>query len=444
MPVEIKPLSLIPDEADIALHKFNCDVDRATERLHELVPLMRFVGGRFEQLSPSKTVLTAPLLENAMNQNGTHQASVFYLLADYTLGAAMFAALPGVYTVGFHDRCHALPVQGWLISGHVDHIRPGTGALRAEVSISPETALTMREGLARDGQYVLKHEIEIYLGDRLAAVAEHEIGLYADLPRAVDEAPDYNQLEKMKVSALMIAGLRDDAISRRLAGEQGIAVANRMAAATPQLPTLVRSRTAHAETVLQAGCFPQVLVLGAGLDPKPLKHASCDQVWYLADLPEMLKLRRERLEETGLGNSCAQYISVDLRTESWHKSILAAGFDPQRKTLIYFEGVSMYLTKNDLKRVLREAWYLSKCHETRFWFDHVTEAGLDLQEPEAVMFLQNMARLGEPFDTGFVDMAEFTNTQYWQEADSVTAAEISGIHDALHGEYRFATLRPLL
>jgi hypothetical protein len=296
-----KPLRSIPDREDLELHGRNCSCDLVTRRLRELVPLLNFVGFRVEQMTAERTVLTVPLLETAMNQNGTHQAAVFYLIADYTLGVGMFAVLPGCYTVGVHDRCPALPVQFWLKTGSVEHRAPATGTIRAEVAISPEKAQMMREQLIAKGRCEIREVINIYQDDQLVAVAEHEMGLYADLPRLPGTRATLAQRHRLKTSALMIAGLRGDPLSTALAEDQGVAVARRMSRASPQLPTLVSARTKHLRAYLSSrgAEHSQVLVLGVGLDPKPIEFASDTQRWFLCDLSDMLHERKARLQKIG-------------------------------------------------------------------------------------------------------------------------------------------------
>lgn len=437
-----KRLSLVADEEDISLHEQNCDEALITERLGELVPLLKFVGFRVEQASPHRTVLTVPLLESAMNQNGTQQAAVFYLLADYTLGVAMFAAMPGIYTVGVHDRCNAMPVQFWLKGGQVTHLAPGTGTIRAVVELVEAVVRDMRQRMVDKGRCVIKGQVKIYQGDKLVAISEHEMGMYADLPRETDVKPSMNQVERMKISALMIAGLRGDDVSSAVAGEQGIAVASRMSKATPQLPSLVQARTQHAREQLKKKTFKQVLVLGAGFDPKPYELASEGQYWFIADLPEMLTEREFRM--SALASPMAQVINVplDLRTSEWLTTILKAGFDPGEPTFVMFEGVSMYLTQSELRDTLKRVQLLCGHPDSRLWLDHVTSNLFSMDDEEVTSFLKSMARLGEPFVTGFDDAVQFGGPDQWVLADSLSAADIAGVECRVHREYRFSTLMP--
>lgn len=444
---DFRPMLEVPDAEDIDLHIRNCNCDMVTEHLGELVPLLNFVGFRVDKISPEKTVLSVPLLETAMNQNGTHQAAVFYLIADYTLGIGMFAVLPGCYTVGVHDRCRALPVQFWLKSGRVEHHAPGTGAIRSEVEIPPETAACMREQLMTTGRCGLKHPVHIYQGDRLVAVAEHEMLLFADVPRP-GETISMTQAQRLKTSALMIAGLRDDPVSAALAGEQGAAIARRMSRASPQLPTLVAARTRHVRDYLKGAGreHTQVLVLGSGLDSKPVDFARPEQKWFLCDLPDMLGDRQQRLAAQGIESPNTVAVAVDLRWPGWQDEVLRAGFDPSQSTVVILEGVSMYIERGGLQQSLDIIRGLCGHPGSRLWLDHVTEDLFAIDAPEVSSFLSSMARFGEPFITGFTDAAAFARRAdgpaAWRVMERRSASEVLGHGDAIHDNYLFTMMGP--
>lgn len=74
-----KPLSLHPDSEDYEVYKKNACPELFTKRLRELVPLLDITKTKIVKIDENSTELEMPLLEEAMNQNGTHQASVLYL-----------------------------------------------------------------------------------------------------------------------------------------------------------------------------------------------------------------------------------------------------------------------------------------------------------------------------------------------------------------------------
>lgn len=134
-----KLLQLVPDEDDISLHISNCAPQLLTQRIHELIPLLRFVNCNVEYVGCDKAIVSIPLLDTAINQNGTQQAAAFYLLADCAFAVAILGALPGVYVSGIHDRCRALPIQLWTKQGAIQHLAPGTGTIKAIAQLPQES-----------------------------------------------------------------------------------------------------------------------------------------------------------------------------------------------------------------------------------------------------------------------------------------------------------------
>jgi O-methyltransferase involved in polyketide biosynthesis/acyl-coenzyme A thioesterase PaaI-like protein len=438
-----KALAPEPDAEDWALHKQNCNPKLVTRRLRELVPLLETVDCVVEEMGPERTVLALPLLASAMNQNGTHQASVFYLVADYTLGVGMFGVLPGCYVTGVHDRCNALPVQYWLKRGDVKHLAPGTGGLRAETRIAPEDGEKLRRQLLEKGRGEYTGIVKISQEGRIVAEATHTMGIYADVPRVAGVRANLFQLQNMKTSALMISGLRQDPISRIVAGDQGRAVANRMALATPQLPSLVRARTLDVERYLgqNGGSFSQVLVLGLGFDPKPVHFANENCKWFGLDLRDMQQERSLRFAAAGAEAANLRPVIGDILSDTWDAAVRDAGFRPDVPSFIIAEGISMYFPREILATTLRKLRELTESPDSRLWLDHVTSGVFDLDMFEVRSFLSTMARLGEPFITGFDDPSTIV-PETWVLSETTTAAFTVGSCDPVHNEYRFSLLRP--
>jgi methyltransferase (TIGR00027 family) len=438
-----KPLSMVPDDHDLELHKRNCCPQAVTRRLRELVPLLQVVGCVAEEVGPQRTVLSLPLLESAMNQNGTQQAAVFYLIADYALGVGMFGILPGCYVTGVHDRCEALPVQYWLKRGSVSHLAPGTGKMRAEVRIAPEEAEKLRRQLIEKGRGEYSGTVRIYQESAIIAEAHHTMGIYADVPRAAGTRTNIFQIQNKKISAVMIAGLREDPLSQAVAGDQGRAIATRMSVASPQLPSLVRARTVDLERHLEeeGRNYSQVVVLGVGLDPKPVRFSSGTQPWFGLDLRDMLREREQRFAEAGARAQNFVPVVGDMLSDGWEASLLSAGFNPDAPTFIIAEGISMYFTRDALGRLLNSLRGLTTTQKSRLWLDHVTSSLFDLDIFEVRSFLSSMTRLGEPFITGF-DNPAIVAPDAWSLAETTSAAAAVGVSDAIHSEYRFSILKP--
>lgn len=277
-----------------------------TERLREMVPLLRVVGFEVEAVSDSSTSCLVPLLASTMNQNGTHQASVFYLLADYTAGIAAWASLSGTYAVGVHDRCAAQPIQLWLKKNTVTHLRLGTGVIRGTTTLADSVRQQVSQRLVEKGRCDVPAHVDIYQENELLATAEVVLGVYCDKPRVPDRKADLFQSENSKLSALMIAGLRNNPDSQAVAGDQGRALALRFAEVTPQLPHMIEARGLHLQKLLQAqgDRFAQVVILGHGMDTNPLHYMKPGQTWYGLDLRQTLALRKKQFDLRGGG--CAR------------------------------------------------------------------------------------------------------------------------------------------
>jgi O-methyltransferase involved in polyketide biosynthesis len=414
-----------------------------TRRLHELVPLLEAVGCVMEEISPERTVLSLPLLISAMNQNGTHQASVFYLVADYTVGVGIFGVLPGCYVTGVHDRCAALPIQYWLKRGEVRHLAPGTGKLHAEIRISPDDAARLRRQLFERGRGEYTGVVTMSQDGRVVAEATHTMGVYADIPRNAGARANVFQVQNMTVSALLISGLRDDPISRLVAGEQGLAIASRMSVVTPQLPSLVRARSTHLERLLEkaGGSFSQVLVLGVGFDPKPVKFSGAHQRWFGIDLRNMLRERETRFAAAGAEASNFVPVPGDILSDNWDAAVREAGYLPEAPSLIIAEGISMYFSLEVLARVFRKLRMLANSPESRLWIDHVSTGLFDLDLFEVKSFLASMARLGEPFIAGFDDPSRVA-PQSWALVETTSAASAAVMPEPVHERYLFSILNP--
>ena len=436
-----KMLQVVPDEEDLSLHKHNCCPELITHRMHELIPLLRYTSCIVEYVGHDRAVVSVPLLDSAINQNGTQQAAIFYLLSDCTLAAGLLGALPGVYITGIHDRCRALPIQFWTKQGSIQHLSPGTGTIRAVVEIAPEHALRMRHQLIQKGRTECHEIVYVYQKEKLIANGEFVIGIYADMPRAPGTRVGLLQAQNIKLSALLIAGLRSDPLSQSLAQEQGRAIAYRMSLSTPQLPALVQARSSHLEDHLntEGAIYRQVVVMGVGLDTKPFRFANQEQHWFGIDLPALLREREKLLSEIGIQTDCFTTIEADVRTEEWMSTLRAAGYQEQLPTLFILEGVSMYFTETDLRQILERISALTSNNASVIWMDHITQAVLSLELPEIKSFLSSMTRLGEPFVLGFAD-ANSVALPYWKVRSTSSSANVLDYYDTVFEEYRFSIL----
>lgn len=426
---------------DTPHHQLNCSPELLTQRLSQLVPLFDFVGARVDSVSDRETRLVAPFRTNALNQNGTHQASVFYILADYASGIAAMSVLPGVYVIGVHDPCPGFPVQMWLKSGSVNHLAMGTGELEAVVRIEPGEAQRMRQQLRVKGRCEITTKVAFFQQELLVATAEHVVGIYAQPPMAAKQPTKPLHEQNRACSALMIAGLRPDAVSRQLAGSQGAAIATRMCEILPELPSLIQARSQSVERCYHehSPAIKQVLVLAAGFDSKPVRYATPDQPWFGLDRRWITKDRQSRCERLGIVNPHFRPVVADLMHDDWSERVLRCGFEPHQRSLIIIEGLSMYLTRQQLQGLLQQARSL-QCSGSLLWIDHITEESNRLNNSGVQSFFAEMSRLGEPMINRFHDITPLLSSG-WSVHASVSAAESLQSNDPILSTYQFTSLQ---
>lgn len=97
----------------------------------------------------------------------------------------------------------------------------------------------------------------------------------------------------------------------------------------------------------------QFVFLGSGLDTRaygPLLNR--DMAIFELDRSADLALKRQGLKAARIDTTRVQYVDVDFADSNWLQSLKAAGYDPARKTIFLWEGVTLYLTKEQVRETL--------------------------------------------------------------------------------------------
>lgn len=115
-------------------------------------------------------------------------------------------------------------------------------------------------------------------------------------------------------------------------------------------------RTRFFDDVLLAAAgrgLHQIVLLAAGLDMRAYRLDWPPGVCvYELDLPGVLRFKRRVLRVRAPEPRCElTRVSADLR-EDWPDALLAAGFDPARPTAWLLEGLLIYLSPDEVERVL--------------------------------------------------------------------------------------------
>ena len=87
-----------------------------------------------------------------------------------------------------------------------------------------------------------------------------------------------------------------------------------------------------------------VLHLGCGMDSRCLRVDAGEHLWYDVDFPEVIKARKAYYQET----ASYKMLAADLRGADW------LGEVPGQSAIVLLEGVSMYLQRCELTKLLAQ------------------------------------------------------------------------------------------
>ena len=133
------------------------------------------------------------------------------------------------------------------------------------------------------------------------------------------------------------------------------------------------------EATLGSG-MDQVAILGAGFDARAYRIAAmAGATVFEVDHPATSAAKR-RLVEAAFGSapSHVRFVPIDFGTEPLRSAMISAGFDPGRRTLFVWEGVTNYLVEGAVDATLR--WCASAAAGSTVVLTYVHRRVLDAPE----------------------------------------------------------------
>ncbi len=102
------------------------------------------------------------------------------------------------------------------------------------------------------------------------------------------------------------------------------------------------------------GNMDQVVLMGAGFDSRPYLYCKRDGLAvFELDQPNTQQIKREVIERAGIDAAFIRFVPVDFNREDWCQELLAAEFEPSKKTLFLWEGVTPYLEESEVNQALQ-------------------------------------------------------------------------------------------
>lgn len=177
--------------------------------------------------------------------------------------------------------------------------------------------------------------------------------------------------------------LCDDPWAEQLAGPEGAALADRVAADVPDMTLWIGLRTRAIDDQVRdfaasvRGREPlQIALLGVGLDMRPFRLDLPRATWLELDTPEALAGRAALLAGLGALPSRKRLLvphRLDDTPGGLRRALQAAGWDPSRPALFILEGLGYYLGEPTLLAALTD---LATGHPaTRVVFDFAAPPG---------------------------------------------------------------------
>ncbi len=263
----------------------------------------------------------------------------------------------------------------------------------------------------------------------------------------IAEKPSRSALfsHKLKASARMIAGIRAQSSSHPklrvqcphaslVAGPHGELLADHLHSILPQLKDMVLTRTQHIDELIeQVAGVKQIVLAGAGLDMRSVRHAAehNDIVFFELDLPEMINER--------------QRVTKLLDRDYKEQRVLKAHprFDATLPTIIVFEGCSMYFTEEENRRIFASFLEIMQHPLSCLWVDFVNTAVVTRRtnNQRIIGFLEGMDSLGESFVFGTDNPRLLLESIGFGRVDTVSSGEYLEDTDAVLSTYSASIAR---
>ena len=115
-------------------------------------------------------------------------------------------------------------------------------------------------------------------------------------------------------------------------------------------------RTLHFDRMIRRaiGDVGQVVVMGAGYDMRAYGGLRREGVTFFElDQAKVQRHKREALAAAGIPSDHVRFVEIDFEIDAPFEKLRDAGFDPSRKTLFLWEGVTLYLSEADVRRMIR-------------------------------------------------------------------------------------------
>ncbi|MFP6655674.1 MAG: class I SAM-dependent methyltransferase [Myxococcota bacterium] len=174
-----------------------------------------------------------------------------------------------------------------------------------------------------------------------------------------------------------------------------------------QISDLMIARTLYFDRIIErrAPEVAQFVLMGAGYDARAYGELKKRGLrFFELDHPATQKLKTETLWKAGIDSAHVTFIPVDFSQENVSDKLRACGYNPQEKTLFLWEGVTLYLSEEDVRKTLqniREHAAQGSVIVADFYGDRTIKLGTGSASRKTLEYTQEGLDFGLPFATNY-------------------------------------------
>lgn len=203
--------------------------------------------------------------------------------------------------------------------------------------------------------------------------------------------------------------LYKDPVVELFLNEDSRQAAGRVAAKFPPVKDMVKIRTKYFDDALERHLlleFPQVVILGAGLDTRAVRKQTAGVAYFEIDDPATMKLKRSRYLERKI-EANVKLISGNYVTDGVIGLLERNGFQFDLPTYFIWEGNVMYLPIDTVRQLLMDL--ATHVRRWRLSCDYMAEAVIShtTGDPGITTLVESFAAMGAPWLSGIGDIQAF-------------------------------------
>ena len=229
------------------------------------------------------------------------------------------------------------------------------------------------------------------------------------------------------------------------------AAADAIEAGFPTGEKMPRLRTRYFDDRLDEqiaqGCR-QVVILGSGLDTRPVRKRADGVAYYEIDDANTLSLKQARYAANGI-DAPVTFIPGNYVAAGVLPLLVSNGFDASLPSFFIWEGNSMYLIRPTVMKVLADL--RERVRQFAISFDYMDEAVVARTTGErgTTAFVERFAAMGAPWHFGIDDLDALADEAAMTIADAVTVGHLHRaywpdrpLESIIYDHYSLCTLKP--